>query len=564
MVAMAETTERKETGARRHRVVYPLMWALLVSALLAGAAIAAVISYNRGMVIDEASELHTAYNRLSGKRHYRDFLTDQLPVYPALITPLVTPDDPVASVRRARGLSLLVFLLILALAAFYARRVGGATAAGLTIASLLVHSTFVERIIEIRPEGLAMLLVLIGLALETSSLSQLRRFSLQALSLGLATILCTQAIAVGFGFVILWLNAAIGQRRARLLTIPVLVSFLPFAIVATTFAASGGLGSFLSQAVTQPLASLVHGIEPPVPLMRYLWREAPRNLVFCALSLVVLVHSMRQYLRGGEDSCSLLHIAIATALLVFAVISPRPFPPTHLLPILILSLMIARSLSRLLHNTTPIARLGAVLIYIVALGITSMPRLLHSLPPSIRLQLDTLRLVHDITAPTDTVLDFAGLYFRPDAYPQFSMNESAIATYGREGKGQLITALRKSKPVVFLRNYRTHWLPEADRQYLREHLAHYWGYLFLQGIRLKDLKAGDTLDFEVWRKREFKYSGPGKILVDGQPFQNGILSEGLHRITASKPVQNGRLIMTTKIRPPSFYAPLQPLFTHFD
>jgi hypothetical protein len=562
---MANMSQRSETqGVGRHRVVLPLMWALLISALIFAAAMVGAISHNRALLIDEASELHAAYNQATGKHHYRDFVVDQPPAYSSLIAPLIAPENPIASVRRTRIFSLIVVFILIVLATLYAKRIGGSTAAGLTLMSLLLHSTFVERIIEIRPEGLAIVLVLLGLLAETSSLKQVRRFSLQALLIGTASILCPQFIAAAFGFAMLWLNGAIGHRQARLICIPLLLCLLPFGLQLAVVASGGGFAAFTEHAIVLPLTALFSGIEPPVPLSRYLLREAPRNLVFSVLAIVFLLNGMRLYLRGREDSHSLLHLSLATALIVGLVIMPRPFPPTHLLPILVGSLLIGRAISRFIEKRSAVFKLATVLIYAGALGITSVPRLLDSMPATIRLQLDTLRLIQEITAPTETIVDFAGLYFRPDAYPHFSMNESAMATYGRTGGSRIIDKLRQTKPIAFLRNYRTRWLPEADRQFLREHFVHYWGYLFLQGVRFKDLEKGDTLHFEVWHQREFEYSGPGKIRVDGQPFKRGVLAKGPHKLVAEKAVQNGRLIMVTSVQPPSFYAPLQPLFDHFD
>ncbi len=152
--------------------------------------------------------------------------------------------------------------------------------------------------------------------------------------------------------------------------------------------------------------------------------------------------------------------------------------------------------------------------------------------------------IQRVVGPDEAVLDLAGLYFRPDATPVYVMIANTVVRYAQGHFERIPDTVRARRGVAYVLNYRTPWLPAEDRLFLERHFVLYDRNLFLLGSSL-DAEPGESLDFDVLDGRVFRYDGDGAILVDGEPFREGVLERGTHRIT--RVVRRGpdRLIMAT-------------------
>lgn len=178
--------------------------------------------------------------------------------------------------------------------------------------------------------------------------------------------------------------------------------------------------------------------------------------------------------------------------------------------------------------------------------------------------METLRQVQRATEPEDAVFDLVGLYFRPDGHFSYLMTGQTYARYRRGMLERIPDELRRRRTVAFVYNYRIGWLEGADRQFLQDHFVHYDRNVFLLGTPLVDLGPGEGRDFEVLVGKRFRHDGDGEILIDGEPFEEGFLAAGVHRIERVGTVRGDRLIMDSP--PPHPWPPRPPgrLYVNFD
>lgn len=566
---MSEGTATVEVP-RWQRGLHLLLVAAAATATLLSALLVVTISNNRAFQVDEVEHIHAAYQVAVGKVLYRDVYEAHTPGLYLTVAPFIDVDDPVVSYGRARVLMLLMLLATIALAARLAAKLRGPQAAWLVATGLLVHSTFVERGMEVRPDGALALAVLGSLALTTTTLRVSTVHLLQGVIMGAAFVFTQKAAIATFGFGLVWLGTAVRQRDWRLVVWPCLAWAVPIFLVAGAFAAVGALEPFIERNLANPVrvASRSRGLTMHFSPMPFLQLEGARNPVFYCVAVAGLAGATALAITRPAARRS-----VATILVVGWVsfvglwINPYPFPYFHV-PIIAVLAVVASTLlpeTWLVGSAGSIRRWAVAVVTIVALGWWSVPRLADRTRLRADIQFEHLRRTQAVTGPDDTVLDLVGLYFRQDAYPVWVMTGVMLARYGAGEYPPMIETLRQSRPSVVGLNYRMLALPDDERRFISEHYAHGWGNLYVLGCKLDGLTHGEERTIELLSERLYRWTGePGAVEVDGAPFSLGVLAAGTHRVRAVRAVAEGSLRIKTPWDDEPPFPPRGDLYVNFE
>lgn len=577
-----------EPGGPPERVGRAVVAALLVC----GLALLSAVSCHRAFQVDEVEHIHAAYHVRSGRALYAEVWQVHMPLLYGLLAPVVDVDDPRASYQRSRGLVLAMWLATALLAARCATRIAGrlgasgvapdpALAGALTAGLLLWHTTFVERGMEVRPDGLLALCVTAALWLELDGRGRASRTLLAGTLLGLGLLATQKAVFATAVFGGLWLWRACRRRRCGPLLVPAAGWAVPVAVALAWIAAVGGLEAFWRD-VLVGAAAAAGRVEERLAFspVGFLVQEGRRNLCFSVLALVGLASFLTTMLRrptrdlGPPDHRDAIALPAMLALTLLGTLwlQPFPWPYVHvgMLPPLAIvgAAAVSRALGRLPVDRRRLAWPLAALLVCLQVA-TAAPRLLAKASPERgaagqQQQLALLEEVQRVTAADDPVFDLAGLYFRPDGYPAYALSGDLYRLYRAGGLPPMVPALRERGNVAFVYNYRVGWLRGEERTFLHEHYAHYTGNLFLHGRELSGLPADIDVPFEVLRTKRFRYDGPvSALLVDGQPFTSGELARGVHVLRLRRPLTGARLILDVPGPRPQRLPPAT-LFLHFD
>lgn len=557
----------RSRSARAARVAL----ASALGALALGAlAVAFQLSAHRELQVDEIEHVKAAYNVRQGQRLYADFWQGHHPGLYWLLTPLVDPGEPRASFGRARALMLGTWCVTLVLAGLCAWRLAGrAEAAALAAGLLVLHTTFVERGLEIRPDGLLAACALGALAFELFERRPLRRGCAQAALLAFAFLCTNKAILVCGAVGVLWALAALRERRPALLLAPAALFAAPLAATLGWLWATGALEAFLHYNVANQFQMVARTAlaETGFGPWRFVRQEGARNAVFCAAVLGGGGAVLGRCLRCEVGIPGLRASAwIAFASLVSLWVIPHPFPYQHVPVLPLLAVLAAVGCVRLSGPLVraPLALGAAIALMLAGAAAGSAPRLLAKARQTHEQQLALIERIGRMTLPDEPVFDLVGLYFRPDAYPIYLMTGAHFARYVAGGFPPIAPALARSKPVVIGLNYRTNWLRGADREFIRSHYAHYDGSLFVPGRRLGPLAPGETQSFEVLRTKPFAWRGDGVLSIDGQPFARGVLEAGVHVLGSERGTRGGLLVQEFAEPPPLQSAAIPALYAPFD
>lgn len=552
-------------GPRARRAAAGALAAVALVGLLLGARLVASISWNRDFQVDEVEHIHSAYNWADGRRIYADFWEGHNPLLYLLLRPFVEAERPIATYRSARAVMLLFLAGTVLLAGFAAARLADSAAAGILAAGLLLlHSTYVERGIEVRPDGALALCTAGALAAGLLRRPFLQRALIQAAFMSAAFLFTQKAVFHCTAFGCLWLWQAQRARRLSLVALPVALWALPVAVTGLILAATGSLAAYLEYNVANQLqvvgrtALAEHAFGP----WSFLRQEGLRNLFFMAASAASLLYVA---LRARDGPRELRFPAFLCAvLLAYLWVNPGPYPYLHVGVLPAFAVLAAAAIGRrLLAGATPLAAAGRVVLCLALAGSTSVPRLVAKSAPANGIQLATLEEIGRITSPEDRVFDLAGLYLRPDAYPIFVMTGIMMGRYRAGGFPPIAPALDANQAVAVLLNYRTGWLPEPDARFLRDHFVHYGGNILVLGTRLDGLRPGESRPFRVLKTGPFRQQGSGSLRVDGQPFSRGVLERGAHVLSTDDGIAAGKLILDTP-EPHPTGAPPRDLFLGFD
>lgn len=579
----------------RRSIVEALVLALLIFLAAASLVIVVAMSWNRVFHVDEVGAIHAAYNIRSGDLIYKDFQTNDPPLLHAILSMVIDKDQPAGSFRRARLVSLLVLLSTIFITFIVARRLGGNLTALLSAGLLLLHSTFVERGMEVRADGAIGMCTMLALLLSTSRQGTLRRFSMQAILLGSSLLLGQKAMLPLLFFCGLWLIHARRQRRALLALLPLGITLLPLAGLLCLFAVQGNAGGFLEMyfGPLRPAEISVH-VEHSFSPKYSLLTEMARNRFFVLVTLVALgaclaamIKNRRSLLSWGlaaslialflDPFPAMFFLVAGVAISSFVILTcaptamnvermrlpfilgifliaslwlnPHPHPNNHVILIPPMSLLASIFLTHV-HAwlSSRSERLMAMLLLLACLGlagVTSLPRILEQTRLANHTQLNTLEEIQRITGADDRIFDMAGLYFRPDAYPIFAMDYCTMKQYTNGRFPRITATLRKNQVVAIVQSFRTNWLTDEERRFLHDHFIQYAGNILLMGQELNDFKAGQRHLFEVLKEKRFRYEGPPGLRMDGRTFYHGRLKKGVHTLTADRDIPRGKLIMDT-------------------
>ena len=505
------------------------------------------VSENKIHQVDEVEHVHVAYNMADGRVPFADFWQAHPPALWGLIRPVVRVEDPVGSFERSRTILLLLLLGHLGVIAYCGARLAGPLGGFVSATSAGLHSTMIERGIEIRPDGPTSLLVTTALAVELSGQPRRRRFFLQGLLLGTAGAFSQKAVLTALVFAALWTVQAVYRRDLRLILLPLAGAAIPMLAMVASLALSGSLAEFwdLTVLASARAAGRTQEWLEPVDALGFILWEAPRNPVFLASALLAVPIGAWWALR---DPRLRFPVALAVGVVAALWVNPFPFPYLHVTVIPAVAIVIGTVLARAIQRwSAPRFHWALAGLWVLAVGAFSVPRLLEKTRPAQHVQYDVLEAVEQIVPPGEPVFDLAGLHFRPDPYPVFVMTGHMIMRYRAGGFPSIPDALRESRVAYLIDSYRLRWPwnhadePRAAEviDFIESHYVHLTGNIMVLGA---ELAAGETRDFVALREAEFRYDGPGVLLVDGEPFTRGMLTAGVHRLESEA---GGRLLLST-------------------
>ncbi|MEZ5333284.1 MAG: hypothetical protein R2991_14865 [Thermoanaerobaculia bacterium] len=458
-------------------------------ALAAALVVAVEVSRARAFQVDEVEHLHAAFNLRRGTELYRDFWQGHNPLLYAVLYPLADPADPVTGFRAARWLSFACLLATAGCAGFCAYRLRGAPAGWLAGGLLLLHSTMVERGIEVRPDGWLALCAVLALAVHMTELSPLRRHVIEGLLLAAAFLFTQKAVV---------LCAAFRPALAVGGDPPPLARPGRGPDVGLERSHSGDCGVALDARklgrvprVQRPVdRTQRRPLRPPGPQLRSLARARRRRAA---------EHPLRRPRRGvtpvgrpaprARGAVALL----ALAGLAYLVVNPFPFPYTHVAVLPFFAILLgcaaitwARGLKRAGGALVPLAVAGVLL----GAAATSFPRLIAKTTTGNDYQLQVLREIQRITRPGDAVFDMAGLYARPDAYPVYLMTGALYQSYLAGEFPPMIPTWRERGLVAMIENYRVHWLGPPEFDFLANNMVYWGSNIYVSGAGIRDLRPG--------------------------------------------------------------------------
>jgi len=297
---------------------------------------------------DEFWHLHAAWSVWHGLIPYRDFFEHHTPWFYFLLAPLfhfyqveINPDYAAALIFLARRLmvsfsAITVFLTFVLGRMWRGQQVAWLSAVLLSTSVILTHKT-----LEVRPDGLALVLWLGCLAATVRAVdgkergySSLEPFMLSGFLLGGALMCLLKIVAVlpGFASAMLWylLAGAESVRKRSLRCLLQLVAFFaPILITGLYFALHNSLGAFLAHMLLN-LRWKIHPVPDPI-----LHQCIAHDAVLAVLGSIGLFRAIPRDRRFSADWLLFLS-TIGTIGGVFAL--PTPWPQNYLLFLPLLAL----------------------------------------------------------------------------------------------------------------------------------------------------------------------------------------------------------------------------------
>ncbi len=560
-----------------HRFVLVLFFAAVVGLALA-------VSRNKEFVVDEVEHIHVAYNISDGRIPYVDFWEGHPPALYMLLQPVVHVDDAVGTFKRSRGVLFALLILHLMLIGYCGYRLSGNLGGILAAGFAGLHSTMIGRAIEVRPDGPMSLCVTAALALELSGQARLRRYGLQGALLGTAVLFSQKAVFACLAFGCLWLLAAIRQRSARLIVVPMLAWVAPLSIGAAGLLLTGSLDEFWATTVVASARSAarteswMRTFGPTMVLVT----EGLHNPLFLAAA----VWSLFAVGSAARKKVALVFpLSLGLVLVASLWANPFPFAYLHVTVIPVLAVLVSYAVVQSFHRyrMTEVAQWVFAAAWLALAGMFSVPHLIRKADSEPQVyQLDTLAEVQRITEPNDPVFDLTGLYFRPDAYRVFVMTGHMVCRYMAGGFDPIPDALRRSETPVVLTNYRVEWFSDLEfrsacapaeanaeqgeepgtgntraarvERFIGDHYVAYSGNIRVLGAKLG---PGAEKRLEILKAGEYRFDGTDTLFLDGEPFDRGELAKGFHHAISAS---GGRLLLVTPQPWPDPQEPRQMYF----
>jgi hypothetical protein len=519
----------------------------------------------RSYQVDEVEHIHVAYHLQSGRVLYRDFWEGHHPLIYTLLNPWVDPEKPEESFLRSRLVMTGVLAVTVTASARVAFCLAGPWAAGATATLMVIHSTFVERGIEVRPDGLLACLTMLALAVGGLWPWSWSKRLVQGFLVGLGLVATQKGVFLAVGFGLFWLWTGWQRRRWSDVLVPLAGGAIPLAAMLMLFWGLGILDDYLRYCVVAAGAHAARVTAEPAAFgpLPFLMQEGRRNPVFVAGALFGLVfwtgRAMGQ--SSSRRGLPMLNTVVGWAALASLWLNPFPFPYLHVTVIPPLACLAGAGLVQWLHFRC--RRLMPVLLaaFLVLAASISAPRLVEKTAQSKLRQMKLLGMISLVADPDDAVFDLVGLYFRPDAYPVFTMTGVMMNRYRNGVFPRMIPALIENEAVAAMLNYRTRSLPAQESRFLTDHFIHYDDNLFVQGTAV-ELDPNERRTFRVLKSKPFRFEGKGKLFVDGLLFREGVLERGVRELKAGAQAIEGRLMLD--VPAPPHPEPPKPLYVNFD
>ncbi len=532
----------------------PAFERILFAGLIGAALTAAlVLAWNRAFQVDEVESIHAAYNIAAGKLIYRDFWQGHNPGLYLLLAPLLPTDDPTLAFRVARLVSFGLFAATVSFATATTRALGGL--GRWTAALLLLHTTFVERGLEVRPDTLMVCLVTAALYVGARDReNSVPTVALQGLLLGLAFLATQKAAIASFAFGLCWLVIAFQRRRLEWVVVPCVVWALPYLGLLAALHGVEALPAYVEYNLRHPGESVAGGgaAAAGIPTLGPIFVEGWRNAAFLAAAIASLIFVSLKRLVGrtmsGVEAPVVLAVVWTAGLFVMAF----PYPYSHVGGLPAWAILIGVAAAPVRSRLTAafdgvglqVALAAATIAALTLVLATSGPRLFGEHDRVNDYQLHLLGRVQSLTRPEDPVFDLAGLYFREDAYPVYLMTGAHYLRYRNGDYPRIAPSLKERGLAAFIVNYRLRWLGGEDRAFLQGHFVRVEPNIFLSGSDLAAFTVGSEKSFEVTRGADYRFDGDGELWVDGRPFESGRLERGTHRLTSPSGIANGRLVLS--------------------
>jgi hypothetical protein len=410
---------------------------------------------------DEFEHAHAAWCVFKGMLPYKDFFEHHSPWYYYTLNVFIrwfSVDLSLENGRHfllfGRGFSLLVTVLSVLVVVRIGRLLQDRKVGLLAGLFLVSQPVFFEKCIEMRPDVLALPLLLLGLLFLLRGLSQTgevearfeRWFLAGGLGLG-GAIMCTQkmlfvlpGLLAGLGF---WALFAGPRRYARLLAVAsfLLGMVLPGVLTWAWFALHHGGREFLVNnfALNASWKQVVH---------EQLRRVIENSWPVLLLSLLGACVAGYRFVRGAHRHYgSLILLSTLGGLIVGLFVVPVAHRQYYLMPLPLVCLFAAQGLAFLVGLARKVAHAPLLIIATIPLFVLPILGLRKGFTKRNDRQLARLHEVFANTKPTDVVMDgWEGTgVFRPHAFYYFFLHEESVPMLPPERVDAYLDSLESGK-----------------------------------------------------------------------------------------------------------------------
>lgn len=486
------------------------------------------VAWRRFLQVDEMQILHLAWLRSDGSVPGKDHAFPQFSLLiDALEALWIFLGESLNGIFAARTCMWLVSLGVLFLLWLFVRRILDGPAAIGSVIALSTFTSFNDRIIEIRSDGLLVLLWLGSFALLTA-----RQYWATYAAGFLA------AVSVAFNFKSL---AALPFLGVAALVPPTETSLDPVDSVARGFRFCAGLtggslaylaflavrediGLYAKTIVRNLAVSAAEGsrFSLATPMTQSLFR----NPIFYAIAvfglyILVTAHSRRAPLWIPPLLFSVTYLWLNPTFYPYNFVDVGPFW--------------AIPAGAVLASTITRFRPAVPVLLLVLLLAFPLYRLVFLLQPTLDDQLAVNRFVMETTSPDDRVYDGSGLVlFRRGPF-HWRLHSLMLPRY-RMGEFRLSQELVARPCRIFVPSYRTRWLTEQDRHFLAKAFVLFpRERLGLQGwtVEPEDWTDG-TVAIPILQGGPFRLFSSVPMSIDERPFEGTVmLDRGVHELSGT-------------------------------
>jgi hypothetical protein len=418
----------------------------------------------RVFVVDEFEHLHAAWCISQGLVPYRDFFEHHTPWYHAALSwamriyrPEASPDRAVDFLFLARESSWALTGTILACTFLVAKRVRDDATAWAATAMLANTPMFLDKSLEVRPDLLAVVfLLLANLPLRGGLRNRRGLFASGALLAG--SVLSSQkALFVLPGFLAMFLRP-LAVRSTRKDALSEVAAFAlgfaaPIALTLTWFATKGAAGIFVTRNFVENAQWRAHF--GPAIFFKQLVRESPAlvGLAFAGWLGAAWRIGRNQIRSAAESTPAFEAVSLVAGLFVI----PVPYPQYFFLFLPLAAIYAGAALTEICDWAVedPTLRQGAAAAVLLSVAIPVLRGRPAAVDEKNGAQVELIRYVQENTAPSDTVMDgWTGLgVFRPHAYYYSFLHKEVRAMLTDEDRRDLLTGLESGRirpELVFL------------------------------------------------------------------------------------------------------------------